>query len=68
LLPAGDMHDHDQTFMKWAASYDDGPTSMRSRRSHEEWLSRLPCPVLRVDGSLAVPVLTDQLTWRLTVT
>jgi adenylate kinase family enzyme len=61
LLETGDMHHHHKTFMAWASQYDEGSKDMRSRRQDEEWVSRLPCTVARVDGSLPVEVLCDQL-------
>lgn len=51
VLETGDMSQNHREFLTWASGYDDGGIDMRSRRLHEEWLSRLPCPVIRVDGS-----------------
>ena len=43
----------DEEFMEWAAGYDrPGNRETRSRVLHEEWLDRLPCPVLRLIGDL----------------
>jgi adenylate kinase family enzyme len=39
------------TFLRWAASYDDGGLAGRSLHRHEIWLRSLDCPVLRVDGA-----------------
>ena len=50
LAPGGAMHENHETFIAWAASYDDGDLSMRSRARHEAWLSLLPCPVVRLEG------------------
>lgn len=50
IAPGGDMHAGHLAFLDWAAAYEPGPTSGRSRAVHEAWLSGLPCPVLRVDG------------------
>ena len=38
-------------FLDWAAQYETGGASIRSRARHEIWLAGLPCPVIRVDGS-----------------
>jgi len=46
------MHDNHLEFMAWASQYDDGDESMRSLRFHEQWLERLHCPVLRLNGEL----------------
>lgn len=41
----------DEEFMEWAASYDrPGNRETRSRLLHDEWLDRLHCPVLRIEG------------------
>jgi hypothetical protein len=34
---------------------------MRSREIHEAWLKKLPCPVVRVDGSRAIDELINSL-------
>jgi adenylate kinase family enzyme len=52
ILEQGDMYQHHEAFMAWASKYDDGPSEMRSRVRHEAWLSGLPCPIARVEGSL----------------
>ena|ERR1700761_1317367 len=40
----------DPEFLAWAAQYDDGTLSGRSRQKHEHWLSQRSCPVVRIDG------------------
>ena len=60
LTPGGIMYKTHVTFMNWAAGYDQGGHDGRSRSRHEAWLARLPCPVLRVDGSNAVDILVRQ--------
>lgn len=40
----------DPEFLAWAAQYDEGKMSGRSREKHEQWLSQRTCPVLRIDG------------------
>jgi adenylate kinase family enzyme len=54
LAPGGAMHDAHAAFMRWAAAYDEGGDEMRSRRRHEQWLGALPCPCIRIEGSLGV--------------
>ena len=58
LAPGGAMHAHHETFMAWAAGYDDGGDDTRSRRVHERWLAALPCPLIRLEGPLS---LADQM-------
>jgi adenylate kinase family enzyme len=40
----------DPEFLAWAAQYDEGKMSGRSREKHEKWLSQRTCPVLRIEG------------------
>ena len=40
----------DPQFLAWAAQYDEGKMSGRSRERHEQWLAKRTCPVLRIDG------------------
>lgn len=54
IEPGGRMHDAFIEFMAWTAQYDNGAPTMRSRALHEQWLARLPCPVLRIEGAPAV--------------
>jgi adenylate kinase family enzyme len=44
----------DEDFMEWAKSYDvEGNRETRSLLLHEEWLTGLSCPVLRLEGDLS---------------
>jgi adenylate kinase family enzyme len=54
IAPGGQLHEHHRKFIDWAASYDEGGLDMRSRARHEEWLTRVPRRVLRLDGSCPV--------------
>lgn len=44
----------DPEFLAWAAQYDEGKMSGRSREKHEQWLSQRTCPVLRIDGDTSI--------------
>ena len=44
----------DPAFLKWAAQYDEGRLEGRSRPKHERWLAARRCPVLRIDGDVAL--------------
>jgi hypothetical protein len=44
----------DEEFIEWAAQYEEGRLSGRSRVRHEKWLSERTCPVLRLDGDMTV--------------
>jgi hypothetical protein len=54
MMPGGDRYASSQAFLAWAAAYDEGDTSIRSRRLHEQWLSTLPCPVVRLAGEYTI--------------
>lgn len=51
IEPGGIRHSDHVAFMEWAAGYEAGDRSGRSKAFHEAWLAELPCPVLRLDGA-----------------
>ncbi len=53
ILPGGDMFETHKNFLTCVRSYDtDG--LMICRRIHEQWAATLPCPVLHIDGTVAI--------------
>ena len=60
ILPGGDMHAEHVDFIQWAAGYETGPITERSRLMHETWSKQLTCPLLRLDGSQPVEQLLAQ--------
>ncbi|WP_379134770.1 AAA family ATPase [Paenibacillus sp. sgz500958] len=54
ILPGGSKYEEGQAFMEWAALYDTAGLEVRSRTLHEEWMSRLECPVVRLEGDFSV--------------
>jgi hypothetical protein len=44
----------DEAFLEWAAQYDEGRLEGRSRSKHMQWLSNRPCPIVHVDGEVAL--------------
>lgn len=52
IAPGGPMSFQSDTFFAWAARYDDGDLTVRSRMLHEQWLIRLPCRILRLEGDM----------------
>lgn len=51
----GPLHETHRAFLDWAAAYDDGDETMRSRQRHETWLKDLSsCPVIRLEGTESV--------------
>jgi adenylate kinase family enzyme len=51
IAPGGRLRAKYETFITWAASYEEGSPVERSRRMHEEWLAKVPCPVLRLEDT-----------------
>ena len=52
ILPGGDMFETHKDFLAMVRRYDtDGSPC---RRVHERWAATLPCPVLHVDGTVAI--------------
>jgi len=58
--PGGARHKEYEAFIEWATAYDDNTAIGRSRPGHETWLSRLPCPVIRLDGSEPIDILVEK--------
>lgn len=50
----------DQALLDWAARYDIGDETMRSRRRHENWLQQQTCPLLRLDSLRSTEHLTGE--------
>lgn len=60
LQPGGAHYDGHMAFVEWAASYDTAGLDVRSRRMHEVWMAQLPCPVVRVSGTLSTDEQIEQ--------
>ena len=60
VLPGGDMYEQHQAFLAWAAAYDDGAPTMRSRAMHDLWQQKLSCPLLTLDGARSVEELAEE--------
>ncbi len=54
ILPGGIMHENYIKFIKWASEYDYGGTDMRSKKTHELWMSKLDCRILRIEGDYTI--------------
>ena len=50
----GSAHELGGVALVWASQYDNGSLDMRSAQHHAEWLRNIPCPIIRLDGSLPV--------------
>ena len=57
VAPGGWRHAETEAFIDWASHYEDGTREGRSLAKQQAWLERLPCPVLRLDGSRSRPEL-----------
>jgi hypothetical protein len=57
--PGGERHEAHKAFLRWAHRYDDPTFTGRSRIRHEDWLTRIPCPVLHLDSSAPVDALVS---------
>ncbi len=51
IREGGDMYGEHQRFLAWAAQYDTGDVTMRSKACHDAWQGMLPCPVVTVEGA-----------------
>lgn len=60
VTTGGDLHEQSQAFLHWASQYDRGSQPGWDRASHEEWIARATCPVLRLEGDLPVAVRIDR--------
>ncbi len=62
LSPGGWFHQHHKDFMAYAEAYDSAglDVDIRSKKLHEQWMSKLPCRLLRIEA----PFSTQELTRR----
>lgn len=51
IFEGGERYSATQTFLAWAAGYDEGDHGTRSLRRHETWIKTLNCPVIRVNST-----------------
>lgn len=61
ICEGGDMHKGHLEFLQWAAEYDDGDVTMRSRAMHDEWQKLVSCCHLTLDGTLGIQRLLDEI-------
>ena len=52
ILEGGNMHESHLAFLDWAAQYDTGDVTMRSKVCHDEWMKQLPCPQTIAPGDM----------------
>ena len=58
IREGGDMHQAHLEFLAWAAQYDTGDVTMRSKACHDAWMQQLPCTQVFVPGDMDLAVLT----------
>lgn len=64
IEPGGDMHEHHQSFLEWAASYDDDNNkTSRTKEKHLDWASSLQCPVLKIENDNCDVALERMIDW-----
>lgn len=61
IKPGGDMYNDHTNFLQWAAEYDVGDKNMRSKALHDEWLKKVTCKQLIVDGSKPMDELISEI-------
>ncbi len=54
IREGGDMYDNHLAFLDWAARYDTGDVTMRSKACHDEWMKLLPCPQIFMPGDMTL--------------
>ena len=60
IEPGGDQAGAFHSFLDWAMQYDDPQFWGRSRAGHERWLQQIKQPVINLDASQPIEVLTRQ--------
>jgi adenylate kinase family enzyme len=60
VAPGGWRYEETEAFVEWASHYEDGDREGRTLDKHLDWLDKLPCPVLRLDGSRLLPELVGE--------
>lgn len=61
ILPGGDMYENHTAFIEWAKTYDMAGLEQRSRALHMEWMEKLVCPTIIVDGTLSTACILLQI-------
>lgn len=62
IATGGSLEEAHLAFLEWAGGYDDPEFDGRSRVAHEQWLSTLTCPVLRLDSARPTADLVAEIT------
>lgn len=65
IRPGGDMCDAHEEFIAWAAKYDTGDVSGKTRARHEAYLQQQESPVICLNSEGEISQLRDQVLMRL---
>ena len=65
IREGGDMYENHLAFLEWAAQYDTGDVTMRSKACHDEWVRLLPCPLTVTSGAAVLPELVTQVKYAI---
>jgi adenylate kinase family enzyme len=61
ILAGGDMYQIHQDFLVWAKSYDTADLNSRRRALHKQWLEKITCPILTLDGTKTTDILLREI-------
>ncbi len=50
-----EIQKNSKAFLQWANQYENDDFEGRSLKIHKNWMKKLDCPVLKIDGSLELP-------------
>lgn len=50
----GSRYESYNEFIRWASKYDEAGVEMRSKKLHQAWISKLECPVLKLEGDMKI--------------
>ncbi len=67
IMPGGSRYHQFKEFMNWAEKYDDAGKDMRSKKLHEEWLSKLKCPVIRIEEDISTEERINKILFELDI-
>jgi adenylate kinase family enzyme len=54
IEPGGPLYQSHQEFMRLARGYESGEAPVNNLANDRNWLSRVPCPVIEIDGAPAL--------------
>lgn len=59
ICAGGDMYQGHMDFLQWAAGYDTGGVTMRSKAMHDRWQESVRCRHLTLDGTAQIQELLE---------